>query len=161
MIDQEQEPAEEPEITITAIIEEINRSISWKNSSMHEDIQVDPEENNTESTVTVEMKNRETEADKLNNESSGPSTSERLQNSLLGEQTSIQRTSRVETSAGHQLGPNIISIMDEAMLQDSNSNDVNIPGEEFSFISDPDSLEDIVIYDMVVEYQAAVTVKRA
>ena len=107
------------------------------------------------------MKNRETEADKINNESSGPSIRESPQNSLLAEQTSIQRTSRVVTPAGDQPGPNIISIRDEVMLQDSNSNDINIPGEEFSFISDPDSLEDIVIYDMVVKYQAVVTVKKS
>ena len=50
--------------------------------------------------------------------------------------------------------------MDEAFLQDSNSNDLIIPRDEFTFISDPDSLEDIVIYDMVGEYQAVVTVKK-
>ena len=46
------------------------------------------------------------------------------------------------------------------MLQDSNSNDLIIPRDEFTFISDPDSLEDVVIYDMVVEYQAVFTIKK-
>ena len=44
--------------------------------------------------------------------------------------------------------------MNEAMLQERNSNDYLIPRDEFTFISDPDSLEDVVIYEMVKEYQA-------
>ena len=44
--------------------------------------------------------------------------------------------------------------MSEAILQESNSDDYLIPREEFTFISDPGSLEDVVIYEMVIEYQA-------
>ena len=46
------------------------------------------------------------------------------------------------------------------MLQDCNSNDLIMPRDEFTFINDSDSLEDIVIYDLVVEYQAVVKIKR-
>ena len=53
------------------------------------------------------------------------------------------------------------SMMYEAMLQGSNSNDLIIPRDEFTFNSDPDFPEDVVIYGMVVEYQAVFTVKKA
>ena len=137
MLDQEQEPAEETEITISAIIEEINRSISSKNSSMQEDTQV----------LLKESK-----------ESPNQSTGEESQNSLLGEQTDVQQTSEIEPPLGNQPAANIKSISSKAMLQNINSNGLIIPREEFTLIDDPDSLEEIVIYDMVVEYQTKVTI---
>ena len=41
--------------------------------------------------------------------------------------------------------------------QESNSNEWLIPREEFELIDDPNSLEEIVIYDVVVEYQGIIT----
>ena len=111
---QEQEPVDDTELTITSILE-INRSISSKNSSIQEVIQTAVE--------TVE-------------EQSTPDP-----NGFAGE-SNIQLTSRIE------------ALLSEAMLQESNSNELIIPRDEFTFMNDPDSLEDIVIYEMVVEYQA-------
>ena len=41
--------------------------------------------------------------------------------------------------------------------RDNNSDEGLIPREEFEIMDDPNSLEDIVIYDVVVEYQGIVT----
>ena len=41
--------------------------------------------------------------------------------------------------------------------QDDNSNELLIPREEFELIDDPNSLEEIVIYIVVVEYQGIIT----
>ena len=43
-----------------------------------------------------------------------------------------------------------------AALQNINSGKQLIPSEEFTLIEDQDSLEEIMIYDMVVEYQGIV-----
>ena len=43
-----------------------------------------------------------------------------------------------------------------AALQNTNSSELVIPREEFTLIEDHESLEEIVIYDMVVEYQGIV-----
>ena len=139
-INQEQEPVEETKITITAIIEEINRSMSSKNSSLHEE---------TRAVNTME-ENKAAETNEQNSEMIDQSTREELQHSLLGETSNHQAKPRVET----QPSKNIESMMDEAMLQTSSSNDLITPREEFTLIDDPDSLEEIVIYDMIVEHQA-------
>ena len=61
MVVQEQVTAEETEITITAIIEEINRSISSKNSSLCEEVQASPKQSTTRQTVNTEEKKEEIE----------------------------------------------------------------------------------------------------
>ena len=135
-IDQEQEPVEETEITITAIIEEINRPISSKNSSLHEETQA----------VNTMEEGEAAETNEQNSEMTDQSTRKESQNSLLGEKPNDQIKSRVETQSD-QPSKNFESMMDEAMLQDSSSNDLIMPREEFTLIDDPYSLEEIVIYD--------------
>ena len=53
------------------------------------------------------------------------------------------------------------AITKENTLQDSNSSEWFIPRDEFELIEDPNSLEEIVIYDVVlyhvVEYQGVIT----
>ena len=44
-----------------------------------------------------------------------------------------------------------------AAVQSIRSSEFLIPREEFELIDDPNSLEDIVIYDVVVEYQGVIT----
>ena len=79
---------------------------------------------------------------------------------MLVETSITQVTSKIELPISDQPANNVKSMLDEAMLQDNISNDLIIPREEFTLIDDPDSLEEIVIYDMVVEYQATVTIKK-
>ena len=47
------------------------------------------------------------------------------------------------------------------MLQDSNSNKPIMRRDLHTFVNEPDSLEDKIIYDIVIEYQAIVTNKNA
>ena len=131
----EREPAEETGITITAIIEVINRSMSSKNSSMHEDTQVVLEENR---------------------ESSGQNNPKESSNSLTREQS----TTETGPTAKNPPKENIDSILSVVIPQESIINDLIISREEFTLIEDPDSLEEIVIYDMVIEYQATIDINK-
>ena len=135
MFNQEQESVEDTEVTITSILEEINRSISSKNSSIQEVTQAAGE--TIEEQSTPDPKGL---AGENNNQPTSRIESTPDPKGLAGE-NNIQPTSRIE------------ALLSEAMLQESNSNELIIPRDEFTFISDPDSLEDIVIYEMVVVYQ--------
>ena len=55
---------------------------------------------------------------------------------------------------------NTDSTLSTVNRQESVINDLLIPREEFTFIDDPESLEEIVIYDMVIEYQATINVNK-
>ena len=68
--------------------------------------------------------------------------------SLLGEALKTQQSKGKTVSEG-------ITIV--AILQDRNSNDLLIPKDEFALLNDPDSLGEIIIYDMAVEYQGIIT----
>ena len=134
----------EHEVTITAIQEEINRSSSTKSdNSTLEDQSNEPCNNNTQGSEV------ESESNLIVNEQR---TRGELQDSLLGE-TSPEPLS--ETTTNQQL--EVITTADA--LQEINHGELLIPREEFTYINEHDSLEEIVIYDMVVEYQGIMTSK--
>ena len=105
---------------------------------MHEDSQIPSEGNKT---------------------SSDQSAREVLQHLFHEEQTDGRKTSETEPPSNNQSTAKINSTTSEATFKESNNNDLIIPREEFTLIDDPDSLEDIVIYDIVIEYQATVTIR--
>ena len=59
MLNQEHEPNEDAEITLTAIIEQLNKSDSFKNSSMQEEIQADLRNKEIESIAEPKIKANE------------------------------------------------------------------------------------------------------
>ena len=123
----DQQDTSEHEITINAIIEKINKSSSSKNTSTHEELE-----------------------DKLviNEDPLEQSTRAEFQSSLLGEALSNpQPTNTTQMAATTTL----------SLAQDSNSNEWSVPREEFELIDDPNSIEEITIYDVVVEYQGIIT----
>ena len=105
MPNQEQEHAEETEITITAIIEEINRSISSKNSSMHE----------VNHSIHEVVPGKDKESSKQN-------TLEESQGKLTREQTEGTKTSGTESKSNNQTTTNMSSIISEDTLQENNTN---------------------------------------
>ena len=144
MAQQEQE-TNEHEITITAILEEINKSSSTKsNNSIRED---HPNETGLKNTQGSEVES------KSNVAVYEQSTRDESQDSLLGE---INTEPPSDTPTNQQ---GEVTTMGAA-LQNINSSKPLIPSEEFTLIEDQDSLEEIVIYDMVVEYQALYSMMR-
>ena len=127
------------EVTIASILEEINKSSSSKsNNSIREEHTNEPGLNKTQS-CEVEL-----EGNLVINEQS---THDESQGSLLGEM-SPEPPSDTPTNQQEEVTTT------SAAWQNINSSELLIPREEFTLIEDHESLEEIVIYDMVVEYQS-------
>ena len=101
MTSQDQEPVEETEITITAILEEINRSVSSKNSSMQEEVQIQ----------------QTMEGSEESNKTKTPSTSGEPKNSVSGQNVSEQPVSRNARLSSTQPTSRVEAQRSEAMLK--------------------------------------------
>ena len=128
----------EQEITITEILEEINKSSSTKSDNSILEDQSNKSRNNNTQHYEVESE--------INLVVDEQSTRDESQDSLLGE---IITDPPSDTPTNQQEEVTTIG----AAVQNINSSKPLIPMEEFTLIEDQDSLEEIVIYDMVVEYQ--------
>ena len=140
MSEQEQKDNEQ-EVTITAILEEINKSASSKsNNSIREEQLNEPGLNNMRSSEV------EFEGNWVINEQS---TRDESQGSLLGE---ISQDPTSEAPMKEQVAVTTTN----ATLQDFDSSEWIMPREEFELIDDPNSRE-ILIYGVVVAYQGVIT----
>ena len=129
-------------MTLTAILEEINKSSSSKsNKSIQEEQLHEPGLNETQSSEA------ELEGNLVINEQS---TRDESQGSLLGEMNP-------ELPNDASTKQQEVGTTSNAAVQDIKSSELLIPREEFELIDDPNSLDDIVIYDVVVEYQGIIT----
>ena len=127
-IDMSQQETSEREVTITEIIEEINKSSSSKSNNSTQE----------------ELENKLV----INEDTLEQSTRDEFQSSLLGEALTNQQQT-ITTQETTTTAPNLV--------QNIKSSELLIPREEFELIDDPNSLEEIVIYDVVVEYQGIMT----
>ena len=111
---QQEQETKEQEVTITGILEEINKSSSSKsNNSMREEQSNEPGLNNTQS-------------------SEG--------NFVINDTMNQQSKDIIQEEA----------ITTASALQSINSSELLIPREDFTLIEEHGSLEEIMIYDMVV-----------
>ena len=140
MSQQEQE-TNEHEVTITAILEEINKSSSSKSKNS-----VREEQSNESGLNNMQSSEVEFEGNLVNNEQS---IRDESFPSMLGEMSPEPPSN---TPTNQQVEVTTMG----AALQNINSSELLIPREEFTLIDDHDSLGKIVIYDIVVKYQAII-----
>ena len=154
-MNQQDPDAEKNEVTITAIIEELIKSMSSKgNNSTKEEPQGDSKvETFSSNHNNVSTQGSEGEIENhlvINGDTLEQSIRDELQDSLLGEAPMNQQPKDITQ---------VDAITTTNTLQYSNSSEWLIPRDKFERMDDPESLEDILIYDVVVEYQDIIEVK--